>query len=384
MPRGIPKIRKEKKTKEPAGEPKEPTIITDADEEFGAPAGHEDPIGLDEGVERAPIFKMLLNPLFLMVILCAAIMYLMITQFTVSDSRYVRDITRLELDLVDDRAALATAGDTINGKIIDLTSAHQTTQNSLNNLQESALTQDDMSPYATTDSLTAYATNAKLSDYATKANLDSYATNNVLNLFSDDMDERLISFGESAVGLSDRITKSAEDIGAVNTELDVLDNSISAVDVKAILLTDKVDELGIAIGNITLSNHLWYTMTGDDGEYVLDVGSSEGGTFMGRITLLYDPPVTLTGNITSYCDALACFYDKLNSPSRRYSPTTAWNGTTWELVQVEVYTSAFTLGAESESSFVIALNGLGTLPMHKAFIEVLEGASAAEGGGGSI
>lgn len=379
MPRGVPKVKRKRTTDSPQ-ETQEP-IITNPDEEFGAPLGSDDPIGIDDGNGRAPVLKMLLNPLFLMVILSMAGMYLIVSQFAVTDGRYVSDITRLEMDLVDDRTALETAEGALDGKITDLTSEQDSARARLNNLLDIALTDNDLSSYATKASLDQFVTSGNLDSYATKDSLDDYVSRDLLDIHKESNSDTIGSIEETLSGMSTRISEANSDRANRDGELAA---EIAKTNFKTDILVGQVGDLQIEVGNNTGNNHLWYTLAGDNGEYVLDVGSSIGGIFMGRITLLYDPPVSLTGNITNYPEALVCFYDMLDEPERSYIPTTSWDGDEWTLVQVEVYTSAFILTAEEEVSFNIELDGLGSLPDHNAFIEVIEGAVPPEGGGGSI
>lgn len=371
--KGKPENGRRKRTDKTKETPKavDPEIV-DPDDEFQKP--DDEPglsIGFEEEGSKPPIWRFLLQPNVLILILGLAGMYLIVNFFAVTDGRYTRDITRLELDLVDMREVESTATADINSQIMDMLNSQQRMSTTVSTLQDTAVKESDLSPYATKASLDAYATTSQLDAYLAKSSFDTH---------KEKTSESLSSIEETMAGMSERITEANT---GIDDEADRLDGAIATVSTKTDVLTGKVNDLEIAMGNST-GNHVEYTLVGDNGEYDLSVKSSVLSTYMARMTLLYDPPVTLMGNETEYCEALAYFNDRLDEPNRSYIPTMSWNGVTWGLVQIEVYTSAFTLSADEEVSFSIVLDGLESLPQHSAFIEVLEGAAPAEGGGGSI
>lgn len=217
---------------------------------------------------------------------------------------------------------------------------------------------------------------------------DMQTTVNALQTAVSDVDSDVSSLYGQISSLNSDIaglaTSSA--LASLSAQIDGLEDEFG--DLEEELRTQVED----AIASMPATNSLDYWLEGDGSSYTLTVVSDRAGEYVGRVTLVYAPPVYLVHE-AYYDEALFLFYSQLDDTNRNFQCGIIDDGYVsggywiprWELVEVTFNTFGFRLEAGVEETFSLAISGLGEFSNYsEIYIEVLPGSVIGEATGPGI
>ena len=415
----------------------------------GQPSGAIPPSGIspigftpgeDDGGGRAANLKSAGSQI-LMVLCISLVVFVAMSQFIwpyPGKSQYQDDITRLETDLVAMRSVDEKYDDkfnTINAKFNTI-SDQTSTLNSLGTRVESI--EDN---YAKTNTLDNYITEDELDDTLSDIDLGDFSRSEIRDLIEEetkelitttddltdltnDLEDNIDSLSSKVAALQATVNSNPggtggtsgnvtqvlitlqNDLAIIQNSLTATQNSLSNTQANITTLSDltsgnitvlannittitnQIGTMSMAIANIEdIVTQDWqgvqYSLTGSSSEYLFSIESGIGGKYVARIMLVYPVAQDLSGNTTD--EATMDFFDSLISPNRNYVPRIVYNGVTWQLAEIECYTSSFTLAANVPAQYHLTLAGLQNFSSFEPYIEVLKsGTSSNVGNGGSI
>lgn len=198
-----------------------------------------------------------------------------------------------------------------------------------------------------------------LGNYAPKGEFDALSSK--VNGMKTDLDAVPMSYAKTS------------DLSAYAKVTDLPDISVFQSQYESIVsqLNNKVDT---AVASISDVHSLEYSLAGSGTDYKLKVLSDTAGSYVARITLVYDDPLVLFGADIS--TAMQDFYvTYLDDPNRDYMCNLIYEAAAWKATEVYFITSAFTVEAGVEKSFDLRILGLQGLfdDYEKAYVEILPG-----------
>jgi hypothetical protein len=200
-----------------------------------------------------------------------------------------------------------------------------------------------------------------INSYATKASVTAQQT--AIDEFKASINSRMDALDELS---AEYANKADFDAFKVSLQGDV-----------DILTTDLTTQINSAH---SLDYTLVSAVTG--GGYTLTVVSDKAGSYVGRLTLTYNDPISVGAAGATMEEALQAFYSGLNDPNRDYIPHLVYvpnidpTLARWQAVEVTFNTSGFILVADTQASFALVINGLqGDFDDYDSiYVEVLPGA----------